>query len=531
MHDENTQEITPEGQHTTSKSTHNITTEQFAKMEHEISHYWPTAGHLPKDKATVPFFEYAQRLVRKNPVTKTDHRRDEFRTFLKEKVEKLLGKEVAESVYTQLATNHSVATAQHYTPLSPKTLNPTLQMSLAYFGRTEKDRENLIILGCSGISFNNHWGPRGYTFHSLVDTTIVENQLNFFGRAADAEPVISADPYSTQLQKSMHKTLLHYRSEKLIKKRELNKIKQFIDEIVFTPHVLSQKKFVDQISIVNFHLWKKIFEGYEGTVPNLVFLSQEKIAAELLNTFHIHTDTLLNKVMFDKKWHELIYKYFNNIMCAFSVERKYGTFLFWATPKNTKDRIQLFAKDGVLVSQDNSIQIPMTPNDISKALANEELVPSTMMTFLVLGMYYGFFLTGGLDQPTYLTQTKAAYISLLKELGLTEEIENITPIVSNDIVLTRATLAFLGGPEGQRVPASGLDMWLHTNAQSWLNLIEVSKQVTFQDLLYRLYPELYRDYCEHTNKDKLLLEITERDIEKYEKLDEKIPPLTTLTTG
>jgi hypothetical protein len=397
-------------------------------------------------------------------------------------------------------------------------------MSLAYFGRPEADRQNLIILACSGISFNNHWYPRGHLLHSLVNDQIVENQLNFVGRAADAEPVISAEPYDEGLKKSMTKLLLHYRSEKLIKKRELNMLNQLLDEVFFTPDVLSQKRFIDQITITNFHIWKRMFASYSGNVPNLVFLSQEDVAAQLLKEFHLDQDTMLHHLLFDQKWHELIYKYFNNIMCAFSIERNYGTFLFWATPKNTKKRLQLFAKNGRLESPDGTFTLTLTPEAIGNALRNDEIAPSTMLTFIVLSLYYGFALTGGLDQPTYLEQTKQAYIAMLEELGLRDEVENCKPIVANDIIYTRPTLAFIDGPLSQRVPASALDMIVHGNQNSWSTVIEAAKQVTMHELLYRLYPELYRDYCKHTDKDDKLLQITERDIEQYTGIDRKIPP-------
>lgn len=505
-----------------------ITDQQFTKMEEEIYTYWPTAKHLPKNSNTLSVSDYEESLIRSNPVEKTQFRRDEFRTYFRNKVEALLGIEVANSVYRQLATNHSIATAQHYTTLSPKTLNPTLQTSLAYFNRTEPERENLIVLGCSGISFNNHWYPRGYLFHALIDERIVEHPFAFFGRAYDADPVISAPPFDMEVKKAMTKLLVHYRSEKQIKKREFNKIGQFMEEILFTPEILSQHHYVDQVSITNFHLWKQIFSSYQGHVPNLIFISQEQLAAELICAYHITSNTILNKFIFNKTWHDLIYKYFNNIMCAFSVERKYGTFLFWGVSKNGKSRVQLFMKNGALSSEDGEYVFAMTPETISMALQNGQLTPSTMLTFIVLSLYYGFFLTGGLDQPTYLTQTKQAYLKLLTDLSMHEEIENCEPIVTDDIVFTRPSLAFLQGPNEQRVPASALDMLLYDAQKAWPMIMEIAKTLPLKKLIYRLYPELYRDYCNHPGKDNELLSINERDIENYTGIDKKIPPIATL---
>ncbi len=505
-----------------------ISAAQFAQLESEILLHWSTAQYLPKDFKTLSIFDYATNLVKKNPVHATTNRRDEFRTFFAQKVEVLLGKKVAESVYTQLETNHSIATAQHYVPLSPNTLNATLMMSLGYADRTETERKNLIVLACSGVSFNNPWYPRGHLFQSLVTDAIVENQLNYFGRSLDTQPVTTSVGYNDQTRKHLEKTLLHYRSQKLIKKRELNEIIKIFDEIYFTKEVLDQKYYIDQLTLANFYGWQRLFTSSGVSMPNLIFFSQERVAAEALEKFHMKQQTILHEILFNQEWHRLIYKYFDTIHCGFNLKKKQGTFLFWATPKTTKDRVQLFAKDGVLVSPDETIKIPMTPTRISEALRNEEITPSTMLTFLVLSMYYGFFLVGGLDQPTYLTQTKAAYISLLQELGLHDEIEKCLPIVTSDGILTRPSIVFVDSQTGERSRASLLDLLVNAKSDSWPKLLEATKHITYQEGLYRLYPEIYRDFCEH-EKDPELLAITEQDIEKFTCIDTKIPPWTVLT--
>lgn len=512
----------PVSQHDPSYSSQ-LTKDLFSIMEADVYKYWPTAQFIPGDKETLSFFDYSNSHVRKNPSMRTNYRRDEFRTFIKAKVAELLGEEVAESVYKQLETNHSVSTAQHYVTLTPRTLNPSLQTSLAYFGREEADRQNIIVFGCSGISFNNPWYARGHYFHSVCDSVVTNNPITFFGRSMDPKPVVFTKPYKNETKKSIHKLLHHYRSERRIRKREFNLVKKIVDEILFTPHILSQKYYVDQVTISNFNIWKEIFKSFPGNVPNFIFLSQEKLAAELIKEFHLETDTLLHKFLFEKSWHELILKYFNNIMCAFSLEREYGTFHFWAMKNDGTERIQLFLKEGILESKDKSVQIPLKPDTIRKAIEKDELLPSTMLTFVVLGMYYGFNLSGGLDQPTYLTQTKNAYINVLKDLHLTEEIDNVEPIVTDDIVITRPTLAFLEDKNGNRIPATSLDLLLYGTNYSWSSIIEASKKVPLKDLFYRLYPELYRDYCEHNTKDPEVLKLTEHDIEKFTGIDKKIP--------
>lgn len=113
-------------------------------------------------------------------------------------------------------------------------------------------------------------------------------------------------------------------------------------------------------------------------------------------------------------------------------------------------------------------------------------------------------------------------LQTLKEL---EEIKYVAEIAPNDSVITRASLAFLDGPHDTRVPASGLDLILYKSETAWEKIIETAKKIPYNDIIYRNYPELYRDYCEHESKKSELLAITEREIEKLKRLDQKMMSL------
>jgi hypothetical protein len=506
-----------------------LTTEQFTRLEQEINKNWITAPVLPPDIDKVSVFESAEQQIRTSPHIVIRRRQNEFRSLLQKNVRLLLGEDVAASVAKQLETNHSIATAQHSTPLAPNTLNCTLFNALAYFGRAEADRQNIIVLGCAGVSISNPWYARGHIFHALINDEFIENQLNFFGRAMDSVPVISAPALTKETQKAMTKAVLNDRSHQLVKKREFNKLLQFLEDIAFTKSVLEKRTYIDQLTVMNFHHWKKIFSYYEGNVPNLVFLSQEKIAIELILEHHLGKKTLIHEFIFNKEWHELLYKYFNNIICAFSVEKQYGTFLFWAISKETKSRTQLFMKDGVLSSLDGSYTLEVTPENIRNALIHGEILPSVMLTFVILSLYYGYYLVGGPLQPAYLTAIKNAYVNMMQDLNISEEQQIAKQIITNDATLPRPAMVFLDGPNDQRIPASGLDLYLYGGADSWTKLMEAMKNVTFKEAYYRIYPTIYKNLCKNPDKFEDLLSITERDIEKLKGLDKKIPAWAVLS--
>jgi hypothetical protein len=504
-----------------------LTPALFEQLEQEIAKHWPTWKYLPENKDTLSVYDYAGSRIRSNPVIETSSRRKEFCEEIAMEVKRLFGESTAKSVSEQLKTNHSISTAQHYTPISsPKTLNPTIQTNLAYFGQNTPEKKHIIVLACAGISFTNHWNPRSYTFHTLTENGIVELQLPFFGRAMDPNPIISAPAYTKDSLKHMQKRIHHFQSERLLKKREVKQLQQVLD-IIFSEEVLKQKDFVDQLSIQNYHIWNTLFSIYKNN-PSLIFLSQERIALALLKKYHLHTKTILHHILFDTTYHDLLLKYFNNILCAFSLEKKYGTFLFWGVSKNSTQRIQLFPKNGRLVSNDKTFSLDLTPQALQKAIEAEIVIPSVMLTFLVLSLYYGLFLSGGLDQPWYLSEIKDAYIKMLTDLKENQELRYISEIIPNDSVITRASLAFLEDTNSNRIPASGLDLILYQKKDTWPNIIEASKHVVYKELLYRIYPELYKDYCENENKKEILLAITEQEIEKFTGIDKKIPAWVTL---
>jgi hypothetical protein len=500
-----------------------LTQETFTTLEQEINTKWPTAKYLASDRDIVSVFDFSNRLVRSNPISGTNGRREEFRKELMLEVQPLLGEEIAQSVYEQLKTNHSISTAQHFTPISsPFTLNPTLQRSLAYYQRNEIDRKNIIVLACAGISFANHYIPRSYFFHTASENEVFELQLPFFGRAIDPYPVISKSAYTNESRDQIEKRLRRYQSEKQIKKNEFEKIQQLL-QTIFSDEILKQTTFIDQITIQNYHIWRTIFSHHASEMPNLVFLSQERVAAKLLKNYHLYPDSILNKMMFNSDYHKLMLEYFNNITCAFSIERKYGTFLFWGMKKDTTQRLQLFPKNGKLVSFDESIAIDITPEAIGQALENGDLVPGVLLTFLVISFYYGLFISGGLLQPWYLSEAKSAYIKMLTQLGEEDELAYCQGVFTNDSVVTRPSIAFLQGPQNQRIPATGLDMILYGNEQSWPSIIESLKHTMYNELMYRAYPDIYKSYVQDENKSEELLAITEQEVEQFTGIDKKIP--------
>src|SRR5690606_12291571 len=120
------------------------------------------------------------------------------------------------------------------------------------------------------------------------------NQLTFFGHAVDARPVMYHHGYDYEDIVSIKNTLQQYRREGLVNDEYSQKISAIIDEIYSPPHPLSVDDYVDQVTITNYWFFKKLFRNYRKSVPNLVFIAQEKVSLALILKHHIEQETIIH---------------------------------------------------------------------------------------------------------------------------------------------------------------------------------------------------------------------------------------------
>ena len=494
---------------------------------HKVFEKKPVLSEILDKFGTLSLYDYEK--AKTNHVSPAPQEKlREFIEIMQEETSRLLGPIVGKSVARQLKTNHSMSTTQHFGPLSHgNILNPTLQSALPYFGESDSHFENVITLACAGVSFDNDSFPRGHIFHSSTNQKIERQKFAFFGRSVDSRPVIFHPAYTKEAIESAKKGIYTLYNERVIQKQDGQYLTQEINEIYGTENVLSQKNYVDQISITNYHLWKKIFEDVRHA-PNLIFLSQETLVLKLLQKFHINQKTFIHRLIFDKSYLSLVNKHFDGIQGAFSQKNKSGTFLFWALPKGSKYRVQLWYKDGKLTTEDGTYSLPLTPSAIGKAISENELIPSMVITFSLLSFYYGLSLNGGHSQHTYLTQMKSAFQNLARDAKEMEIAQKAESVPTQNMTFRRPFLAFMKGPIGERIEATGTDLLLHKDKNRIGSLSEMAKQITLLDAFYRVLPEFYRQYLKKDEQDEELLQIGAWEIEKIIDYDKKVPPIATL---
>lgn len=503
----------------------------FNQLKEKVFMYWPTAKYLPQAKDTLSVFDFSKSFIKINSSSVAQQRQSEFRQILHDEVKKLLGSKVAQSVENQLRINHSFSTAQHFSSVShTRTLNSALQIALPYFEDTTEATNNVLILSCANISFDNPWFPRGILMHSVHNNELVENQLAFFSRKVRPLPIRNHPGYTQETIAEIMAKVMALKNDGVLSHDVSEKVLSLLQNVFSSADVLDKTTFSEQVTITNFHIWKDLLaKTTEGlSIPNLIFMEQENIVLKLLTKHHLFEKTIIHELLFNPDLFEAVEKHFDNIQGGFSLKNGTGTYLFWAMPPGEKYRFQLFREGNTLINHELNYRVELTPESIAEKIESNELIPSSLLSLTLLAMYYGYILTGGMDQPTYLTQIKNAYLSLARILSDDKSITVCQDLKTDNITITRPTLAYVEGPSDSRDPATGLDPILYGEKGTFNRILEASKKVTIDNLIDRVLPNVYAEYVPDAKKTTDESEITERQIEKLTGLDKKIPALARL---
>ncbi|MBP6913465.1 MAG: hypothetical protein KBC00_02550 [Candidatus Levybacteria bacterium] len=503
----------------------NVTPQLFDEYQSKIFLSRPDIESLGNTLLGKSFFDVAKSHIRENRNSVIKKRKQELHLVIEKEVARLLGVKIARSVIKQLKGNDSVSSIQHSVPLGhPYILNATFQEALPYFGGSNPNLQNVIVMANSLASFNNYSSPKADALHLLTSDEINNQQFSFFGQTSEAFPTIFHKPYGENAIEEMKKRAINLRQSNKITKENMQNIMDLFEEVYSSPHVLSQGNYLDQLTVLNYYLFKRLMQGYKKQIPNLVFLSQELITLSLLEANHMNTSTILGKIIFNKDYAMTFLEEFDGLNGAFNTQKDTGTFLFWARPKGNEHRERLKLGENELISLNSNYRLELTPEAISDAIKREELIPSTSLVFLVLVFYYGLSLGGGLAQVNNINALKKAYFSFLKkreEGG--EDLLVLDSCVADNLVISRPSVLYMQ-KDLKRIPVTGMDIIVYgKNITNWDKIIESTKQIAITDILTRLYPFYYQQFVE--NKEDRFVQISEKDIENFKQLSSKIPPL------
>ncbi|MEI7511166.1 MAG: hypothetical protein WCJ84_03350 [Candidatus Peregrinibacteria bacterium] len=469
-------------------------------------------------------FEYAEDYLDVNlnpPILK---RQVDFITTFKSEVKRLLGSNVAEAAAKQLAKYYFVSTADHHGPIChPFFINTNIMTMMPYFTHKDTNLDFVIVLSCANISLNNSSFPRGLVFNSFQNGNSKMHRLSFLPSNAHSSTVYNFRAYTSEEIQKVKNVLREKVLNKELNIREKDLITEVLDSTYNTPDALQCENFSDQITKTNFSLWRNFFPYNKVKKPDLIYIEQESLVMKLICDHHLDEDTTISRVLFNKKYDDIIIKYFDGMHGAFSVSEKIGTYLFWGVSDAKNYRVQLWKNGNYLMSDDESTKIELTPESIRVAIEKKQIIPSMMLIFMVLSFYYGLKCLGGFSQINYLTHMKNAYIKMQADLEAYRSIEVCaraqTKELGGDLVI-----AYLGEKKenGIVVPATGLDLILYGNENTWEYLMEMTKELTLYEAISPMMPEFYKIIYPEKERDDTLCKVSGPDIAEFLELNKKI---------
>lgn len=421
-------------------------------------------------------FDYFKTISSTNSPAIQTERQNEFLKVIQDKVMGLCNKDIADDVIKELKEHYFISTAEHHGVVChPFFLNSTL---CRFLTQREQEKTSVLSLTCGSISLNNSSFPRGLLLH---DKSLKEERLHFFNGEKKHTPVFGLQAYLNDQKLIM---LERIAAMNLLEETK-HKLKEIINEIVFSPLVLEQKYFSDQISLINQAFWK-LLPGHKEM--NLIHIEQEELVRQLLLRYHLTHSSIVFNLLFSPSLVELFTTYFDGITGAFFSQTKRGSVLFWGI--NDGVRISLWYRDNSLVSEDGTMNIALEPEIIYECLENKTIMPTMALSFIILSFYYGLTCGGGFSQINYLGDMKHAYLKFLEEAGYTEEQELVRSI-ETDIFCGEFVLATIASKE-DHCPAFSLDVALSHADDLNNNLLNLSKETRLETVIDSMMPEYYK---------------------------------------
>lgn len=503
--------------------------ETLAALKEAIWLRRPILGDIMHKHGDQNLLDYALDFLDVNPSTLLDARKEELIGVIDELLTKRLGKDVAAGVAGQLRKLALVSTIDHHGPVQhPFFVNANIITALPALDRN-LDLPYLIVLSFASVSLNNADAyARGITFHggmngtgNLIKLPIMPDKLKmgvvYATRAFTRDDLNRAEEELTK--KEQNNEIAHGRGEKL---------RSIMEEYFGNDDVLGAKDLNAQITKITYAIWPRFFhkarhQSSTKKVPDLIYLDIETLVTEMLQRRHLHDQaSLMHKILFDPSYRALVLEHFNDIPGAFSLEKEWGTYMFWGLD-DKQHRLRLFlSEDGILCTKEKSLCIPLTPEAIAQALREKTIYPSMMLCYLMVSFYYGMKCLGGFSQVHDLTLMKDAWSKVLERKGLSDEVQALVPVQTRELGGDGMALSYLPTPHHDMVPATGFDMMLEEEDTSLEHFLALSKKVTLQEIMNPMLPAIYKVLYPHDERDQTLAVVQPEWIFKETGLSEKL---------
>jgi hypothetical protein len=309
------------------------------------------------------------------------------------------------------------------------------------------------------------------------------------------------------------KVLRHINTDSDLSAQNKNQLRELADSL-FTSEIYDLPDFSTQACRLSLKLWSAVFPS----APTLVYLPIERLVTELIISQIIpNPDHILHQLFFTGSGRELINKHFSGSLGAFSSEHK-GSFLFWGVGGKSR-RIHLY-KDKETLTDGQGLVFNLAPDAVMRALLQNRLYPTSLVCFLTL-LSFNLTCAGGFNQVNWLSGIKEKFLKLLRKNGQTTLAGQVETVPTKNFA--EGNLAFLPGKNGL-TKATGLDLFL-SGRDYFPEAKRLAEQITLQESLASLLPEIYRVITPAKKRHSNLLSLTDKQIMAAISLDQKITSL------
>lgn len=309
--------------------------------------------------------------------------------IISSKVAKLFGDTAGARATTSLTRLSNIDTSSHGGIFSEDT---TVQSHLMIAsGATTHQSTALVSLACGVVPMNNATWPRGFFRRGERESLLPKS----YDRVAVHECGAFTKAH---LAKRVNDSTLDSCTKRIY---------SIIEQV---PHLFEQQYFFEQVSLINAALWQQgcTMSG----VTDFYHILLEDITAALVIKSIEENDTLSQLIFCEKDRPQLL-ELFANLPGTWSLDKKKGTFLFWASTGDFRAASVWPSADGTqLITSKRSI--PYTADAIKAALISKELVPSVFLSLVSL-LSHGVRPSGGYHQIAYLPEYGARLESFAKD--------------------------------------------------------------------------------------------------------------------
>lgn len=444
----------------------------------------------------------------------------------------LLGEPVTSKLRDRLVGRKVILTANHH---GVDYFGLTIQGSLI-FSLGEATDGIVPILACGNVPLNNATFGRG------ILLARPGSRLNVFSNKY-AHCLVSAAPGMTpEMVNNAKIQLRDLKSQKKIGAPEESALGVTLD-YYHGSKVMEQKNYSDQSVLINGQLWNEIFSAdSKSQKPDIAYIEQEKIVAELVKKDLSNQGSFMFKVLFDDQLRNRVLDNLSSVYGCWDkskldqllnpdvqdAERKElvvgaGTAFFWGVD-GKGERFPLALKEAgdgkKLVRIDKpqlGFEVPFTPDALAEHLETGELLPSLFITFTSLAFVRGYKCYGGFMQTDYLTSMKEKLALSLQETSHQSWSDQVLTVPTENYT-TGMIVAVAAFADGLIQPAGTIELM----AKGGLDENDLNKigRLTIKEANALGLPDMYSIIYREDERDTKLSQMSREEI--YQQIADRI---------